>query len=1168
MKAIKSTGAFGLALAVTLLTSPAAADISIPNDPLQSAARVAPNILFILDDSGSMAFDAMPANSISSTYVTGRNYLVNTLYYNPAITYRPWRNADGSLMTGGTSYGAVYGSFNKVGGNTIDLADSASCRRYNKNNNATDDEMSSGGTEVCGGVQTFLVPKTASPSALDDPTQYYRYQILTDGSIIRSEWLARSGSSTTNYNNGLIGAGCPQSANGSATTTSGGAWRGCTRVLPAGTGRTTEADERDNYATWFSYHRTRMKAAKAGAGEAFNELNTDVRVGFRTIWKRNSTGTVPGNRPTESVPIPVNYNDGLFADLDPDPATPTRPRDNRTQWYRRLYDSIGQNGTPLHGALQGAGSYFANNASNGAWGPQAAADQYACRQNFAILTTDGFWNNDSNYTAVGEQDNANGANITSPTGEAYRYTPAAPYSASASGTLADVAMKYWKEDLRTDLPNVVPTTTKDNAFWQHMVTFGISIGLKGSLDPGTDWGGIRDGTTQWPDPWRKTDAGGSGWGEESNRRIDDLWHAAVNGRGEFIAATDPNEFAQGLRAALATITERTGSQSNLATTSSELNDGTQGYVASFISGVWTGQLRAFPSNAQGIDTSAAPLWSASAGIPDTGRTLITYNGAAGAVFPTAAQVTALARTNLPAVSGADNAAYIAGNRGLELANGGSLRNRNHLLGDVVNSSPAYDKETDTIYVGANDGMMHAFDSTNGQERFAYVPGGISLSDLATLSDPSYSHRFFVDGPITLSRRDQTPDETFLVGTLGRGGRGFYVLDVTDPDAFGTADVLWERTSTPLNNMGKILGQPLIGKMNDGSLAVIVPNGINSPNNRAALLIYELETGNLLAEIDTGEGSAATPNGLSAPTTRDIDGNGTVDYVYAGDLRGNMWKFDLRSATASNWASSTNRLKMFTAIDPNDATKRQPITAAPTVSRDPSTYELWVFFGTGRFMTNGDLIDTETQTVYALRDTTTTVSGRGALQERKFLVAGTYNGYNVRGFEPTGALPTDKAGWYLHLLDPPVPPGTAQGERIITPMQVIAGTLVFNSNIPSSDPCNPGGTSYLNALDAFTGTSRPTSFFDLNGNGSFGDESIDAGGGGGAGSTVAVGSFKINNMTMSSNILTAGGGSGNGGGGGGAGGVICLTKADGTVECKPIDDVRQVGRVAWRELIRE
>ena len=426
MKAIKSTGAFGLALAVAVLTAPAAADISIPNDPLQSAARVAPNILFILDDSGSMAFDAMPADSISATFVNGRNHLVNTLYYNPAVTYHPWRKADGSRMTGGTSYDAVYGSFNLVGGPTIDLSDGSSCRNYNRNNNATDDAMSGGGTQVCGGVQTFLVPKTATTLSLSDPTQYYRYQILTDGRIIRSEWLARSGSSSTNYNNGLPSAGCPQTASGASTTTSGGAWRGCTRALPAGTGRTTEADEKQNYATWFSYHRTRMKAAKAGAGEAFNELSTDVRVGFRTIWKRNG-GTSPGNRPTESVPIPVNYNDGLFADLDPDTTvTPARPRDNRTQWYQRLYASIGQNGTPLHGALQGAGNYFANPASNGAWGPQAAADQYACRQNFAILTTDGFWNNNSNYTAVGEQDNDKGANILSPTGENYEYSPAAP----------------------------------------------------------------------------------------------------------------------------------------------------------------------------------------------------------------------------------------------------------------------------------------------------------------------------------------------------------------------------------------------------------------------------------------------------------------------------------------------------------------------------------------------------------------------------------------------------------------------------------------------------------------------------------------------------------------------------------------------------------------------
>src|SRR5690606_19963960 len=171
------------AFLAVMIAWPASAGIDIPTDPLTTGARVPPNILFILDDSGSMAFDAMPASAVTSDWKT-RTYVHNTVYYNPAKTYQPWIRANGEPMTGGTSYSAVYGSFNLVGGTTIDLSDDDSCQRYNRNDDATTDEYSwSGGTRVCGGVQTFYVPRdpTATDSGyLNDRANYYRYQILED----------------------------------------------------------------------------------------------------------------------------------------------------------------------------------------------------------------------------------------------------------------------------------------------------------------------------------------------------------------------------------------------------------------------------------------------------------------------------------------------------------------------------------------------------------------------------------------------------------------------------------------------------------------------------------------------------------------------------------------------------------------------------------------------------------------------------------------------------------------------------------------------------------------------------------------------------------------------------------------------------------------------------
>ena len=1105
------------AFLATMLALPASAGIVLPAEPLQSSGRVAPNILFILDDSGSMAWEYMDSADITTVSRTGlgnirsRTYTGNTIFYNPAVTYGTWLDSTGTQQAGGTDYGSAFASFN-FASDPIDLANTASCANVDSNGSTV---------AVCGGTQTYYVPKDTTINTvayLSDAANYYRYQIHADGTVVRSE-----GQNVSSVES-VTGRNCPTGANGTWN------WKNCAYVTP--TGR-TEAAERQNYATWFSYHRSRMKTAKAGAGSAFSDLGKDMRVGFRTIWARN----LGGNPMTQAHPILVNNNDGIFDD----PNGVAGANNNRSVWYQRLYGARAYNGTPLKGALQAAGTYFSDSSTSGAYGPQAIASQYACRQNFAILTTDGYWNNDSGYVSVNEQDNVAGAVITSPTGDSYTYTPSAPYASADSNTLADVAMRYWKTDLRTDLENIVPTSSANPAYWQHMATFGISIGLKGAINPGDPLPGMPGGVAGWPNP---NDA-------EDVHRIDDLYHASVNGRGKFLAASNPEEFSTGLKAALAAIVERTGSFSNVAANSTRVDTGTQLFQASYVSGVWTGELKAYAVTTAGIANTAT--WSASTGIPATGRQIFTFDGTTGAAFPTAAQTTALNRpgpaaADLPVVTGADNAAYIAGTRALELANGGTLRNRNHLLGDIVSSSPAYDKVTSTLYVGANDGMLHAVNATDGTERFAYVPAGIDFGLLKTLSKPDYAHQYFVDGPITVSRRDQTPGASILVGTLGRGGKGIYALDVTTPATFAASNVKWERTSTPGNNMGLVLGQPIIAKLNNGDMGLIVPNGINSANDRAALLVYRLSDGALLAEIDTGVGSAVSPNGLSAPTTRDLDGNGTVDYVYAGDLQGNLWKFNLSAGSETAWDNVSNRMILFTATDSGGI--RQPITSAPALARDPATFQLWVFFGTGRFMTVGDVATQTVQSMYGLMDGATAITSRSTqLQQRRIVVAGNSGGSPVRGFEAASALTPGVRGWFIDLVTPPSPPGTPEGERIVSDAQVIANVLITSSILPSADPCLPGGRGYINALNAFTGASLDTAFFDLDGDGSFTDEVITLGAG-----TVPVGSIDLRiGMPTLATII---------------GKLLGVGGSSGGKEDVPIDLPTTSGRVSWREVIRE
>lgn len=1088
----------------TLMALPVQAALTVPQVPPKSGNGVVPNVLFILDDSGSMAFETMASStvpSISSPNITNQSYISNTVYYNPARTYQPWTTAAGGIMTGGASYSAAFASFNHASGSTINLADAASCASVDRNGSATN---------VCGGVQTFYVPmNTTNTSAayLSVGSNYYRYRILTSGSVERCTRIS-------------------------------GNWTSCVNQTP--TGRTPEA-ERLNYATWFSYHRTRIKVAKAGASSAFNGLVGDkYRVGFTTIW--GPTGAGADNA---EFLIPVGTDNGLFRGA------------NRTTWFDRLFATRGYNGTPLLPALDRAGQYFSQTGSAGPNGGLTNQDgsQFACRQNFSILTTDGFWN--SGTATVGNADGTAGPTISGPNGATYPNDAVRPFSDSRSNTLADVAMKYWKTDLRPDLENIVAVSAANPAFWQHMVTFGISIGLRGSLDPDTAVSApganndLTDGGLSWPDP---LDA-------EDEHRIDDLLHAAVNSRGEFVAASDPDSFSEGLRNALATITNRTSSSSNVASNSTSLGTDTRLFQASYIGGEWTGELRAFPvippvpadpnatppTPAEAARIGSTPVWSASEEIPAwDARKIFTHSGSVGATFPTAAQLTTL---EAGLGTGLELANYLKGDTSNERQNAGVFRDRLHLLGDIIHSSPVYVKDSNTIFVGANDGMLHAFDGTSGVEQFAYIPAGLNFTKLAELGDPDYPHHYFADGPITVSSKSQTPNKNILVASLGRGGKGLYALDVTTPGSFAVGDVEWDISGDP--DMGHVLGEPFITRLNGGEgTGVIVANGFNSANDRAVLLVVDIDDGSIIKRIDAG---SATSNGLFGPRGWDNDGNGTVDYVYASDLQGNVWKFDL-SGNTGQWdvayKQGSTPLPLFVATDA--AGNRQAITGGISIAIDPKTYKQWVFFGTGRYLTSTDPADLAVQSMYGIIDDGSSIGTRAAndgpndpngLVSRTTVAAGIINGMPVRGFEAsTDPLPVGKRGWFVDFAPPA--PGTAPGERMVGKPAVVGPVLLFSSIIPSSDPCTPGGRGFINAINPFTGGSVGSHFFDVDGDGQYGDDEV----GGVPVGSVDTGVGMNTDALLIEKLITVGGSGGNTGSVG-------------------VSNPAASGRVSWRELIR-
>ncbi len=1162
-----------VACLVTALALPVNAGIVIPDEPLTTESRVAPNILFILDDSGSMAWNNVNNKDVPSiTGFTGFNsvpdaggvydgtdytnftnilpamwmqsYATNTLYYNPNVTYQTWMGPDGNRISGGTSYTAA----------------------YNDTNYVTDGytEQKSGTTNLANYLQTFYMPKDTSKTDnayLSQASNYYRFQILKGATVIeRGEFGKVVGGTTgsltvspssgsvigkdvNNHYTASVGVNvgvritinatsrstlywmydsngvriCSGQVDGGNSVTCTGSspvagqykivarrwnndennyskynftaqyfnpsgsnacdglafpgengWIDCTNTNYPTT-RTLE-QEKTNFATWYSYHRDRIKAAKAGAAEAFRPLDKKVRVGYRTIWNRNN------------MDIPVASGDGRFYNDSSASIT------NRTQWYTHLFGAAASNATPLQKALTSAGEYFSKDDANGPYGPEKGADQLSCRQNFTILTTDGYWND--SIVPSGNQDGSDGNTIKGAKGATYQYTASAPYQDSIKDTLADVAMKYWKTDLRTESymgdtsdsttlhKNNVPTTEADPAFWQHMVTFTIALGLQTSKG----WSSVEEaaaaisGGDSWPDP--NTSSPGS----DNQRRLDDLLHAAVNGHGTFVSASRPSDFTTGLQKALASIAQRTSSFSNVATNAASIKAGGKVFNASYVTGIWTGAVKAWTLDTDNQPTTQA--WTATFPAAAS-RKVYTWTGTAGATFPTSAQTTALTRTGGPVdfpATGAENAAYIKGDGSKEARNGGLLRNRaSTVMGDVVNSSPVYVGDTDTLYVGANDGMLHAFSASDGKELFAYVPKLVNMANLASISRGDYTHKWFVDGPVSVTDRTLTASANYLVGTMGRGGKGMFGLDVTTPATFGTSSVKWELPETPLGNMGLITGRPVLAQVNNAThdIAAVVGNGVNSTNNHAVLLVVNVKTGAVIREIDTGAGSATTPNGLSAPTGILGPDGRSLAYVYAGDRLGNVWKFDMTDASPALWTAK----KLFTAKSTDGTGAVQPITGGVTIATNPRTYKRWVFFGTGSYVTTTEADDKTPlmQGMYGFEDTDAELQYTDLTKRTITNTGASQDGYPVRTFDPKADLSASTKGWYVSL------PGN--GERIVQDAQIVANVLVTVSMIPEGDACESGGTGYVNAVDAFTGTSLGKSFFDLDGDGDTTDSNI-------------------------------------------------------------------------------
>ena len=1021
---------------------PAHAVLDIPSTPLQTSLTTEPNVMMILDDSGSMHWEIMPDELATAMFVfpradgiyggsdydnrvatvdnnvynaVARSPQTNTIYYNPSITYLPWSNSDASLFPAASPTCAPHHPM-RAGTGTSNCRNLTQQVNNTRENNAAWVNYSAGNYYWDGTNQ-----KTYWPA-----TYFWKSSPTTDMWQLSNYTKVEIRPTTATY----TGHGREKRSD-------------CTN------GVCTYNQEIQNFANWYTYYRSRALTARAGVGRAFAAQDDGLRVGYGTINKGSSTV------------------DGLNTNVIINGVRQFKGND-RTAFFTELYTRANPtSGTPLIGALDAAGKYYSRTDDKGPWSTtpgQAGGSDLACRQSYTILMTDGYYGD--SISGIGNSDNTAGSQITGPNNQSYTYQPAAPFRDNNSNTLADVAMNYWKKDLRTDVTNSVPKNAKDPAFWQHMVTFGVGLGVSGSINPDTAFAAIdTNANITWPAT--NTNTG----------KLDDLLHAAVNSRGAFFSAQNPLEFTQALTAMLKDIVARKGSAASVAVTGNQINSNSMVFIPKYDPAGWAGELEARRVATDGTTTFA---WKAS--IPSaSSRKIYTVTGGNKREFTWSS----LSSTDRTALGSEDIVNYLRGDQSKETKNGGTLRTRSSLLGDIHRSSPVYDPDTKTVYVGANDGMLHAFNSETGEERFAFIPSPV-IPKLKDYSQSAYQHDFYVDGELTLvSKNTSGLTKSYLIGSLGLGGKGVFALDVTNPASFSENNIAWEYTSNTANtdsDLGLMLGSPTYAKLNSGDHAILMGNGYNSSSGKAALYVFKLTDGSVIRKFSP---DTVTNSGMATPGEVDLDGNGTIDRVYAGDLKGNVWKFNLNSSSSSGWSGSN----FFIAKAPDGTL--QPITSKITsvtnyLLGDDNVGKRFVFFGTGSYFQQADLNDKSVQSLYGLIDDGTAISSRANLKERGFESTTTLDGKPARIFKDAtrnaDGKVTDmqnKQGWFLDW----VVGNVKKGERVITTARayrLTEPTLIVSSIIPEAeDPCQPGGTGYVNVLNAFTGGSLKEPFFNGN-----------------------------------------------------------------------------------------
>ncbi|MDT0501734.1 MULTISPECIES: PilC/PilY family type IV pilus protein [unclassified Halomonas] len=908
--------------------------------------------------------------------------------------------------------------------------------------------------------------------------------------------------------------------------------------------------QKQNYANWFYYYRDRMKASQGALLGLVGNVNG--RIGFNTIHDRQ--------------------------DVDVEDLT----EGQRTSLATAIMEASGSGDTPLRSALNRTGQLFSDPNDTPILSKELGG---MCQQNYAVLMSDGYYDLESGLPSIGNVDGGNHDLIRESDKDDVSYT------------LADFAMKYYIEDLSDleDLVPIVPGVDENPA--QHLVTYTVGFGVNGTLDANpTQADQPFDGWPEGPTSniaqtlYAVDDMRHAAWNSRGkflsaadpvalqaafydiasdiSARSVSTGSLAISrfetGNGNVVLQTqyDPKTWEGDVLARK--LDEDDGSLKSPTWSFSEALKSTDFATRNV-----------YTYNPEGDEGHKAFEFRAS-----------NWNNDPGDRF-SQTQKRDLRKgfrqdggRRYSAIGRADFINFFRGDDQHE----GVLRERvSPFLGDIINSSPVIvdgpagsypDKIEDdsysayrhsimdrgsVAYVGSNGGMLHAIDMTDGSELFTFIPHGLFSTEagkgLHLLAGKDYVHRYYVDGnPVARDAFIKTGSgpaawHTVLLGGLGGGGKSVYMLDITDPLDFGTAaDVVKWEFSHP--NLGYTFSDIEVAKLADGDWYAIFGNGYNADqgHGQASLFMVNLENESDFIELTTGVGSRESGqsctyegsdcNGLSSPEIADLDGDGIYDWVYAGDLHGNVWAFDLTAFDGT--ADSTSTLRLFESCadpskrddfnsDNNSACQsddRQPISTRVAVERNPlfagskSEPYLNVYWGTGQMLAADDVSDRSSQTFYSVLHTgkeppkvTEPAYYHEDLQEQEFISPTDMDG-NATGaryasgsaVDYLGANPDplpdlnpgkDSAkqyGWYINLTD--------DGERLVR-RPVIAGDLVaFNTTVPGvGSICEAASRGWLNALSlsnglpprrgygAYDATAGKNQVFDYNQDGEFSSEDL-------------------------------------------------------------------------------